>query len=241
MENASKALLMAGGVLIALLVIGALMLMINAMGDYHRNQSALVKDSQVAQFNSEFEKYIDEESGIYGMDIISVINKVIDFNKKVDNGGLSNSVNYEEYMEIKITGMSNFNNLYATSISGDKLFPNDSYTINGTGENVLENILKNAANVFQELQNDVGKNAMVELSNLTEKYNPNYNKQVREILEKYSPNVADKWMNQISVLKNNIKYYKQYTEFKTAKFKKTQEPYYKDGQIQKLYFKFVVE
>ena len=36
MENASKALLMAGGMLIALLVIGALLLAFNQIGDYEK-------------------------------------------------------------------------------------------------------------------------------------------------------------------------------------------------------------
>ena len=37
MENASKALVMAGGILIALLVIGALLLMFNQVSDYQRS------------------------------------------------------------------------------------------------------------------------------------------------------------------------------------------------------------
>ena len=36
MENASKALLMAGGILIALLVIGSVLLMFNQIGNYRR-------------------------------------------------------------------------------------------------------------------------------------------------------------------------------------------------------------
>ena len=39
MENASKALIMAGGILIALLVLGALLLMINNLSDYQKSNS----------------------------------------------------------------------------------------------------------------------------------------------------------------------------------------------------------
>ena len=58
MENASKALLMAGGVLIALLIISALILMFNQIGDYEKAQDASKKDSQLAEFNKDFERYI---------------------------------------------------------------------------------------------------------------------------------------------------------------------------------------
>ena len=40
MENASKALLMAGGILIALLIIGALLLMFNQISTYKQSESS---------------------------------------------------------------------------------------------------------------------------------------------------------------------------------------------------------
>ena len=43
MENASKALLMAGGILISLLVIGALVLMFNQIGDYEKGNQGIKK------------------------------------------------------------------------------------------------------------------------------------------------------------------------------------------------------
>ena len=57
MENASKALLMAGGILTALLVIGALILMFNQLGIYQKSNSQAEKNSQIAAFNRKFEKY----------------------------------------------------------------------------------------------------------------------------------------------------------------------------------------
>lgn len=80
MENASKALLIAGGMLIALLVIGALVLMFNQIGDYEKAQSSNKKVSQVAEFNKEFIKYTYDD--IKGYELISLINKAIDFNGK---------------------------------------------------------------------------------------------------------------------------------------------------------------
>ena len=53
MENASKALVMAGGILIALLVVGALMLMINQVSYYQKSESTSEKAQQQAEFNKE--------------------------------------------------------------------------------------------------------------------------------------------------------------------------------------------
>ena len=52
MENASKALLMAGGILIALLVIGALLLMFNQLSSYQKTNSDVEKQSQLVEFNN---------------------------------------------------------------------------------------------------------------------------------------------------------------------------------------------
>lgn len=91
MENASKALLMAGGILTALLVIGALILMFNQLGSYQKGNSDAEKNSQIAEFNKKFEKYAEGE--INGTDIISLVNQVIDYNK---GDAKTNSINYDK-------------------------------------------------------------------------------------------------------------------------------------------------
>ena len=57
MENASKALLMAGGILIALLILGALILMFTKVGEFNSQNDAQKKQSQIAAFNNQFEPY----------------------------------------------------------------------------------------------------------------------------------------------------------------------------------------
>lgn len=102
MENASKALLMAGGMLIALLVIGALVLMFNQIGDYEKGNQGIKKTSEIAEFNMEFERYLDDK-GITGADVISLVNKVNDYNNKAKKGGINNSIDYNIKMSITIS------------------------------------------------------------------------------------------------------------------------------------------
>ena len=55
MENASKALIMAGSVLIALMIIGALLLMINNLSSYQETDTKTARDAQVVEFNNQYE------------------------------------------------------------------------------------------------------------------------------------------------------------------------------------------
>lgn len=102
MENASKALLMAGGMLIALLIIGALVLMFNQIGDYEKGNQGMKKTSEIAEFNIDFERYLDDK-GITGADVISLINKISDYNNKAKKGGVTNSIDYSVKMSITIS------------------------------------------------------------------------------------------------------------------------------------------
>lgn len=74
MENASNALLMAGGILIALLIIGALVMMGANLQSYQNSNNASKKSAQVAEFNSQFEPY--NKDNLTLMELKSVYNKI---------------------------------------------------------------------------------------------------------------------------------------------------------------------
>lgn len=80
MENASKALLMAGGILIALLILGALIMMFTSLQDYQNSNDARTKNTQIAEFNNQFEPYNKE--GLTLMELKSVYNKIVSNNNQ---------------------------------------------------------------------------------------------------------------------------------------------------------------
>lgn len=233
MENASKALLMAGGILIALLIISMLLLMITNIGDYQRTKDSGAKATQVAKFNRDFERYTDD-NGIKGTDIVSLINKIADYNsKQTDNtGSSSGSTNYVDYnirMSITIRGLDGFNEKYAYSddSSIDQLFPNDAYTF---GEN-RGNAIKQQLDNFTQAESYLG---LAKLKQLSSVYDPNLTKSKNE--EKIREKLED-WNGDPTL--DTIKKYRQYSEFKTSKFRSYQDPVYENGQIQQLFFEFV--
>lgn len=233
MENASKALLMAGGILIALLIIGMLLLMITNIGDYQRTKDSGAKATQIAKFNRDFERYTDD-NGIKGTDIVSLINKIADYNSKQTNntGKSSGSTNYVDYtvrMLITIRGLEEFNEKYAYSddSSTEQLFPKDLYIFGDNRGNGIKQQLDN----FIKAESYLG---LAKLKQLSSVYDPNLNKSkneeiIREKLEDWDGNPS----------LDTIKKYRQYSEFKTSKFRSYQDPVYQNGQIQQLFFEFV--
>ena len=79
MENASKALLIAGGILLAVLLIGLLVILWGELGSYRAIEQEKTATEQLTAFNRQYEAY--QRQILRGTDIISIINKVRDNNK----------------------------------------------------------------------------------------------------------------------------------------------------------------
>lgn len=80
MENATKALTMAGGVLIAIMVIALAYLMVDNISDSRQVDVEAEKAKQIAEFNRDFLSY--NKKLLRGTDLITVINKAIANNEK---------------------------------------------------------------------------------------------------------------------------------------------------------------
>lgn len=85
MENASKALIMAASVLIALMIIGALLLMFNNLSNYQESGIKDNREAQVIEFNNQYETY--DRNEVRGSDMISLANRIIDYNKRKSEEG----------------------------------------------------------------------------------------------------------------------------------------------------------
>lgn len=239
MENASKALLMAGGILIALLIIGALVLMFNQIGDYEKGQQSNEKNSQLAQFNLDFERYMDDK-GITGADIISLINKVNDYNNKANNGGVNNSVDYSIKMSITISGLDSFNEQYAYSDEKNKIFEKPLYEINYKSS-TQTNILKNMLNKCEEIEKlGIPKEDLKQLSGMYDNDDiKGSEEKIKEKLKQIDNKQYSNWdKNDTTLPLDIIIKYRQYWEFKTSKFKPVGNATYQNGQIQSMTFEF---
>ena len=228
MENASKALIMAGGILIALLVIGALVLMFNQLSYYQRTETDSEKTQQLADFNKEYLKYTYDD--IKGYELISLVNKVIDYNIKEEVG---NSVDYTKKITVVIN-MKEFKSKYGVK-NITSLFTKDTYTINNSNT-----IFSADLNNFRSMENTYTLSAMKKLSanydtlKQAKAENQNsYETKIKEIVGKVVKNNSG---NTISL--TEIEQYREYSEFKSSTFKPGNVEYHNNGQVKQLSFEF---
>ena len=97
MENLSKALLIAAGIFIAILIISVLVVVYNNFSSYYASKHDAAMIEQTAKFNAQFEKY--HKNGIRGSDLISCMNKIINYNA---TESYFEDTNYER-IKVKIT------------------------------------------------------------------------------------------------------------------------------------------
>lgn len=103
MENASKALMIAGAVLITIMVLGIVMYFYAQLKEFPKEQEAAIERQQIAKFNQEYESYYKQK--MYGVDVVTVLNKAISNNKKYAhfiNGKYLKDENHY-YIDVEIT------------------------------------------------------------------------------------------------------------------------------------------
>ncbi len=80
MENASKALIIAGGILIAMMIVGLLTFGYTQIRNYQRAEADTERQQEVLEFNKRFEGY--NRRSVRGYQLISLSNLVTDTNTR---------------------------------------------------------------------------------------------------------------------------------------------------------------
>lgn len=138
MENASKALLMAAGILIGLILLTSGVYLFNTIRSSQQAKYANLSEEQILAYNAEFESY--DKQRMYGTDVITVLNKAIDLNTQ--NEWYSNK-DYQIDITFKLqTTVENYivpyslNRITKKMEQGEKLpvGKTDKYTLIGNGQ-----------------------------------------------------------------------------------------------------------
>lgn len=85
MDNVSKALQIAGGVLIGVILLSLVSYFFSSIGLWPEEEEQIETAEQTAKFNLEYEVY--DKKGMYGVDVISCLNKAKSNNEKYVEGG----------------------------------------------------------------------------------------------------------------------------------------------------------
>ena len=159
MENASKALIMAGSVLLAVLIITALIYIYSQISSLKQVEASSEEEKILAQYNKKIESF--NRSGLYGSEILSLANLIEDYNKR------QSELKGYEPITLKVS---------ITEISGAEYFNKTEYSRYVDLIKDFENLekkmknLKNEKECGQTLEKLAGMTT-VALEDLISKYN----------------------------------------------------------------------
>ena len=81
MENVTKALIMAAGILVFVMLLSLIMIFWRSLSGYYAEQHNTQVIEQDTKFNAQFDNYSGET--IRGNELISVINKIVSYNTSI--------------------------------------------------------------------------------------------------------------------------------------------------------------
>lgn len=226
MENASKALIMAGSVLIALMIIGALLLMFSNLTSYQNTGVETTREAQVVEFNNQYETF--NRKNVRGSDLYSLLNRVVDYNrrKSTEGTGTSDEGQYLAYEPMTITfdldGKVSELSIDGTNYLIKKNRYQQSSTVNEF-ENDVKTIIKDLESTYgsDSLNNLVtgATKIFIDGSTSTEEQKKeaikNFNKASKKVT--IGENEWDK-IAEGSTIRNAVYQYYEYVQFKRAKF-----------------------
>ena len=241
MENASKALIMAASVLIAIVIISAFILMMSNLTSYQESSYQSNLSAQIAEFNNQYTTY--DRDNIRGSDMISLMNKVVDYNTRhTGEEGFAK-------MEVTLTIPSDIRQ-DLTYDGTNRLIMKDTYT-----EDTIDEIVGQPSSVTGDITDG-------EIRRIEKKYEQKYCNQlaseisnIQTILENRNYDTTTKkndafdeegWLPKaattyggISVIYEDALKYYEYVQFKRTYFNCIEEPEYdrNTGRILKMEFK----
>ncbi len=104
MENAARALEIAAGVMLGVMLFALVAYLFNSIKSSPIQEGELLTEEQLAKFNMEYEVY--QKSAMYGVDVISCLNKAISHDKKyIDEQAFLSGKGYgaEFVVNVKVT------------------------------------------------------------------------------------------------------------------------------------------
>lgn len=231
MENAAKALLIAAGVLIGLMLISLCTVSYKEISDYYKAKEEIKVIEQVADFNKQYNFYDRED--VRGTDIITLVNKIIDFNnlKEEEKINISISIPNDDKAKLLYYNYNTNKNISLIPIKNSGI----TYT-----ENTITSML-NTASYIESKYNKYTQGMAAKLCvNISTLMGENTRKSKKELLVELkimnkndTYGQADEYVDNEEILK-----YYQYQQFKRAHFDCKELKYTNQGRVKSFIFEF---
>ena len=142
MENASKALIIAGGMLLAMLIVGLITWGYGNIRNYRQTQVEIQKMNDTVEANKKFEAY--NRGNVRGYQMISLANLANDINKRYEDEG---------YKKVNIIATMSDENQLPKAEKADRVKDakyRNYYDIISYVENIYETLNPNEKNQFKQ-------------------------------------------------------------------------------------------
>ena len=101
MENASRAIIMAGGILMGVIIVSVLVMVFQPIGGVYEEEGLALTIEQFEEYNRKFNLY---DKSLYGSELLSLANLVHDYNKRLlDVEHVDKNSNYYKENKIDVT------------------------------------------------------------------------------------------------------------------------------------------
>lgn len=247
MENITKALLIAGGILIVIMVITLAMSGVNQISSYYAEQHERELVKQATEVNNKFDNYAGQN--IRGNEILSIINRVVDYNnyqadiegyEKItfyaDLKGKTNEFVYDTSRDTAIIP-SEINNKNITEISDlSRQLTTESHNFKN-GAILTEQRLQKLAGEI----NNIIEDSTVKDKEVKEEFQRYRQERLKKIFGlKKSENDFNE--NEINTIKKLTSKYYQIMQFKRAMFLCKEISYNtENGKVNKMTFEIILE
>lgn len=251
MENVSKALLIAAGIMLSVMILSLLFIGYNQISAYYGDKSKITQAQQLSEFNSSFENY--NRKNVRGSDLLSLVNKVIDYNEREV---YPTGKGYERMIiTINLGSSSIISQLKYNNTTGTNLFPQAVISNSVSNSNATVSVYQNADKGVKAIANaeqksiEIAGNAGISLdseklqkltSNISNIMDDNSVKRsliFRNVLKRDDLNTTE-----LQAIKNSTCTYYQYMQFKRAYFNCTNFEYDEDtGRVCKIEYEISVK
>lgn len=210
MENATKALLIAAGILFGLMIISLSLVMRNNVSNYYENQKNENIRKEIATFNGQYLIY--QKDDLRGNDLLSLINKILDFNKdKADE---------EPEIELSIL-------IGSTAKAQEFYYKPSEYTT----RLIKLNFEYTEDNIQNEFLNEVNRIEALYTKSLSEKLSAKMDNLLESNISKQK--LLDELRITDPIIDNDIIKYYQYQQFKRAHFECKATNFTETGRVQR--------
>lgn len=242
MENVTKALLIAAGIFMAIMILSVIVMFGNEILSYYSAKHEATILQQTTEFNNKFQVYNGQT--IRGMDLLSIMNRVIDYNNYQ-----SGMIGYEKIIiEVDLKGLQE-EFKYGEESKSDTLFQKSLIT-NKDDENEIKKISQLSKTLVSEATGIEGltekklQYMSAEISNIVDDESAadkeGYKIYRAQILKKILGREVED--DEIDKIKKATYQYHQLTKFKKAYFKCKEVSYNQEnGRVNKMIFELVTE